>query len=61
HAAEVMRILELNLDVSTFLGEEAAMATTPVRKIVAIPVVLVGFIFVGAVLYKGMTLPEVKL
>ncbi|GAI54198.1 unnamed protein product, partial [marine sediment metagenome] len=55
HAAEVMRILELNLNVSTFLGEESARATTPAIRISAIPVFLIGFAFVGAVLYKGLT------
>lgn len=55
HAAEVMRILELNLDVSTFLGEESAIATTPAIRVSAMPVFLVGFAFVGAVLYKGLT------
>jgi len=54
NAAEVMRILEMNLDVSTFLGDETATPTTPARKIMAIPILLVGFVFVGAVLYKGM-------
>ncbi|MBA7490217.1 hypothetical protein ES702_00752 [subsurface metagenome] len=55
HAAEVMRILELNLDVSIFLGEEGASATTPRVMVSAVPALLVGFAFVGAVLYKGLT------
>ncbi|GAI37044.1 unnamed protein product, partial [marine sediment metagenome] len=55
HAAEVMRILELNLEVSTFLGEESVRATTPAIRISAMPVFLIGFAFVSAVLYKGLT------